>query len=313
MKYTSKDLTEARNLIADEVNHTPIVRSEYLNALVGADLYFKCENLQKAGAFKYRGATHAIRRILQNESPEYVATHSSGNHGRALALAAKKNSIKCFVVVPENAPKVKVEGMRREGAEIIFCEPTIKAREKKLQELLQSRDAKVVHPYNDPLIILGQSSCAQEILEELEELDVLVCPVGGGGLLSGTALAGKRFGKNIKVYAGEPANADDAYRSMKSGKIEDVGNPQTIADGLRTNLGEHTFELIKEYVDDIFRVSEQEILDAMKLIWSELKQTVEPSCAVPLAAILKNKAIFAGRKTGVILTGGNVDLNKKYF
>lgn len=313
LNYAKEDFSAARALIEDEVINTPLVFSEYFSDLLQAQVFFKCENLQKAGAFKYRGATHAVRKAMQTQKPEYVATHSSGNHGRALAKAAKKNGIKALIVVPENAPKIKVDGMKREGAELFFCEPNITAREQKLKELLETREALVVPPYNHPDVILGQSTCAQEIIEALPDVELIICPVGGGGLLSGTALAAKFFGSGIEVYAGEPLNADDAYRSLQSGKIEPVGNPQTIADGLRTSLGSFTFEVIRKEVKAILRVSEEEITDAMRLIWQEAKLIVEPSCAVPVAALLKNKSLCAGKKLVVILSGGNVDLDKKYF
>ncbi len=313
MIYTKADLISAKDRLKLEVINTPILRSEYLNDLIQSELFFKCENFQKGGAFKFRGATNAVKRLLDSTSVSCVATHSSGNHGRALAMAAKKNGLRCIVVVPENAPKIKVEGMRREGAEIHFCESTIIAREQMLRDILLTERAEIIPPYNHPNIIMGQSTCAQEIIDEIPNIQQIICPVGGGGLLSGTALAAKYFGKNIEVFAGEPERADDAFRSLKTGEIQPVGNPNTIADGLRTYLGTYTFEVIKQDVKEIFLVSEQEILDAMRMLWSELKVIIEPSCAVPFAAILRNKEKFKGKSCAVILSGGNVDLERKYF
>jgi len=310
MEYTKEELLSARKLIEDEINHTPILQSETLNALTESKIYFKCENLQKAGAFKYRGATHAVRKMKMKSELRSVATHSSGNHGRALAMAARKNGMSCLIVVPDNAPTIKIDGMKKEGAELFFCEPTIEARLEKLKEVLNQREATVIPPYDHRDIILGQSTCAQEIIEEIDDLDAIICPVGGGGLLSGTALAADLLASKVLVYAAEPEQADDAFRSMKTGKIEPVGNPQTIADGLRTSLGELTFPIIRDKVEEIVTVSESEIKSAMRLVLQELKLVIEASAAVSLAAIIKRPELFKDKKIAVVLSGGNVDIDK---
>lgn len=302
------DIKSATEKIKPFTHNTPVYSSEIINEKLGGSFYFKCENMQKAGAFKFRGATNALQN-LDHISPEIpVVTHSSGNHAGALAKASSMLGRKCIVVMPENAPKVKVAAVQSYGAEIVFCVPTLEARETTTESIIEKTGAVLIHPYNNFFIIAGQGTAALEFHETIPDLDCIIAPVGGGGLLSGTAIATKELKPEVKVFAGEPKGADDAYRSFKAGKIIPQTNPVTIADGLLTSLGELTFEAITKYVDDIFTVSEESIVEAMKLVWQHMKIIIEPSSAVPLAAIMENKKVFAGKKTGIIVSGGNVDL-----
>ena len=311
---TATDLQNARRRIELFINETPILTSSLINDIAGCEVFFKCENFQKVGAFKYRGASNAILQLSQEDMKHGVATHSSGNHAQALALAAKVHGVKAFIVMPTTAPKVKVEAVKAYGAEITFCEPTLKAREQTLATVVEKTGATEIHPFDHDKIIAGQATATMELLEELPHLAVIMAPVGGGGLLSGTALAAHYFGeKDIQVIAGEPKGANDAYKSFKTGVLVPSIHPKTIADGLLTSLSERTFNIISKYVHDIITVSEEEIIQAMKLIWERMKIIIEPSSAVPFAALLKNKEQFRGKQVGIIISGGNVDLGKLPF
>jgi threonine dehydratase len=280
---------------------------------MGAKLYFKCENFQKVGAFKFRGASNAVLSLSKEESSKGVATHSSGNHAAALALAASMQGIPAYIVMPENAPEIKKKAVAGYGGIITFCEPTLKAREETLDKLVKETGAIVIHPYNNFNVICGQGTACKEFLEEIKDLDIIVSPVGGGGLLSGTALSAKALKPGMKVYGAEPSNADDAFRSFHSQEIIPSVNPHTIADGLLTSLAPVTFEIISKNVDEILCVSEESIIAAMQMIWERMKIIIEPSSAVTLAAVMQNPEIFNGKKTGLILSGGNVDLKKLPF
>ncbi len=307
------NLTEAHKIIKAFIHKTPVLSSQSINEITGASLFFKCENLQKAGAFKFRGATNAVLLLSEEQKAKGVATHSSGNHAAALALAARNAGVKAYVVMPENAPEPKKKAVAGYGAEITFCKPTLEARETTLERVIQQTGAVFIHPYNNPHIIAGQGTAALELLDEIADLDIIMAPVGGGGLISGTAIAAKNTKTGIKVLAAEPEMADDAFRSFKSGKLLPSVNPDTLADGLRTSLGSLTFKIIRKNVDDILTVSEKSIVTAMRMIWERMKIIVEPSSAVPLAAVLEHPEIFSKKKTGIILSGGNVDLKKLPF
>lgn len=310
---TFKDVQEAHARIAPYIHLTPLLSSTGINEIAGTQIVFKCENFQKVGAFKYRGATNAVFSLSATDAAKGVATHSSGNHAAALALAAARRGIQCDVVMPSTAPLPKIEAVRHYGARIVFCEPTLPSREETLNSIISQSGAFVIHPYDNFNVICGQATAAKELLEEMPDLDVILAPVGGGGLLSGTSLAAKSIKPSIIVYGCEPANADDAYRSFKTGTIQPSINPVTIADGLLTSLSELTFTIVRKYVDDIYTVSEDAIIEAMQLIWKRMKIIAEPSSAVPLAVVLQNKELFSSKKTGIILSGGNVDLTKLPF
>ncbi len=303
-----EDIQKAATRIGPYIHRTPVLTCRGLNNISGASLYFKCENFQKVGAFKFRGATNAVFSLSENELAHGVATHSSGNHAQALALAARNRGTKAYIVMPDNAPAVKIEAVKGYGGEIIFCEPTLKAREATLDEFVKKSGATIIHPYKDPGIIAGQATAALELIEEIDDLDIIIAPVGGGGLLSGTSLVATFLSPKTKVVGAEPEGADDACRSLKSGRIVPSVNPRTIADGLLTSLGSITFPIIKNYVSDILTVSEKNILLAMKLIWERAKIIVEPSGAVPFGVVLQHREKFAGTKVGIIISGGNVDL-----
>lgn len=292
------------------MHNTPVLTSENLNRHFGCELFFKCENLQKAGAFKSRGAVNAVFSLEEENTNNGVATHSSGNHAAALSRAAALRGIDAHIVMPENSSVVKVAAVKQYGGKITFCKPNLASREETLKEVIAQTNATEIHPYNNPVIIAGQATAAKELIEEIGAPDIIMAPVGGGGLLSGTALSAHYLGKNTKVIAAEPAQADDAFRSFRAKKFIPSQNPDTIADGLRTSLGSITFDIILQHVDDIVTVSESAIIDAMKLIWERMKIIVEPSSAVPLAAILENQLEHRGKKIGIIISGGNVDLNK---
>jgi len=305
-----EDIIEAAERIAGYIHHTPVLTSENINNICGCSLYFKCENLQKAGAFKSRGASNALLQLSEQEKENGVITHSSGNHAGALARAAQNYGIKAYVIMPSNAPKVKVEAVKNYGGIIEFCEPTLQAREKNMKRVQQQTGATEIHPYNNLKTITGQATAAKELMESLENpADIIMAPVGGGGLLSGTALSVKYFSPGTRVIAGEPLGADDAYRSFQKKELIPSVNPKTIADGLLTSLGSITFPIILENVHDILRVYDKTIVTAMKLIWERMKIVVEPSAAVPLAAVLENSEIFKKKTVGIILSGGNLDLN----
>jgi len=306
---TKATIEEAHKRIKPFIYRTSILTNESIDNIAGCSIYFKCENFQKIGAFKARGAMNAALSLSPEQLKKGLATHSSGNHAQALARAAKIMGVKSYIVMPRTAPDIKKKGVRSFGGEIFECEPTLAARESTLAEVVKKTGATEIHPYNNYEVITGQATAAKELFEETPKLDYILTPVGGGGLLSGTALAAKYFSPSTQVIAGEPAGSDDAYRSLKSGHIE---SPQSnsIADGLLSSLGDKTFPLIQEYVKEIITVTDQEIITAMKLVWEEMKIIIEPSCAVPLAAVLKSKEKFADKNVGIILSGGNVDLEK---
>ncbi len=306
-------ISAAYQRIRDHIHQTPVLTSKTLDKLSGAKLFFKCENFQKVGAFKARGAVNAVLSLSSEVLKNGVATHSSGNHAQALAYAASLVKVPAYIVMPDNATKVKMAAVEGYGAKIITCEPKQKARESTLNQIIEDTGAVLVHPYDDYQVMAGQATCAYELIREIQDLDMIIAPVGGGGLLSGTALSAHYFGDNIKVYGAEPAGADDAKRSFDSGERVKEQKPNTIADGLLTTLGEKTFPVINDLVEDILVADDEEIIEAMRLIWERMKIIVEPSCAVPLAAILKNKELFKGKNIGVILTGGNVDLENLPF
>jgi threonine dehydratase len=306
--YSKQKLLETRRRIQEYVHHTPLLQSHLINEMAGCNLFFKCENFQKAGAFKIRGASNTLLSLSEEERKKGVATHSSGNFGSALALAANVLNINATIVMPSNAPMVKKNAVDAYGARIVECEPTLESREKTTEKIIEKTAAYFCHPYNDPKVIMGNSTCAQEIFDEIEP-DAIIVPVGGGGLISGTALAAKYFTAQKNVFGAEPAGADDAYRSVKTGVIQASVNPDTIADGLRTALGSHTFPILRDEVADIFLVTDDEIKSAMQIIWERLKIIVEPSSAITFAALLKNKPTFENRNVALIVSGGNVDLN----
>lgn len=306
-------ITEAAERIKPLIHRTPVLRCNAIDEITGGNLFFKCENFQKAGAFKSRGATNAVFQLSESELKRGVATHSSGNHAAALALAAKRRGIQAHIVMPENSNKIKIKAVESYGGLITFCESTLQSREDTLNEVISRTGAIEIHPYNNYQIIAGQASAALEMIEDFPDLNLIIAPVGGGGLLSGTALAARYFGNHTRVIAAEPERADDAYRSFLSKTFVPSVTPDTIADGLRTSLGTLTYPIIMEYVDDIVTVSESGIINAMRLIWERMKIIIEPSSAVPLAAILEGKIDVSGKKTGIILSGGNVDLNELPF
>lgn len=307
------DIENAAVRIRELVHRTPVLTCQSIDEIIGLNLFFKCENFQKVGAFKYRGASNALSQLSKEEMEFGVATHSSGNHAQALALAAKIQGTGAYIVMPSNAPVIKKQAVLGYGAEVIECEPTLEARESTLEQVIEKTHAHFVHPYNDYRIIQGQATAAMELIEDAPALDYIVAPVGGGGLLSGTALSAHHFSQGTKVIAAEPKGADDAFRSLEAGKIIPSVSPNTIADGLLTSLGTRTFPIIQQFVESILTVEDSAIIEAMKLIWQRMKVVVEPSAAVPLAAIMNNKSLFADKKVGVILSGGNVDLDKLPF
>jgi threonine dehydratase len=299
----------AHQRIASYVHRTPVMTSATLDALCGGQLFFKCENFQKIGAFKARGAANAVFSLTDAEAKSGVATHSSGNHAAALARAARLRGIPAHIVMPTNAPKAKVDSVRRNGGIIVMCEPTIAARESTCARVMAETGARLVHPYNDYAVMAGQGTATLELLEQAPNLDIVLAPVGGGGLLSGTAVAAKGAKPGIKVIAAEPAEADDAARSFAAGQLIPLEKTTTVADGLRTSLGERNFPLVRQNVDSIVTVSEAGIIAAMRLIWEVMKIIIEPSGAVPYAAIMENKIDVKGKRVGLILSGGNVDLD----
>jgi len=301
-------IREAHARIRDKIHRTPVMTSAWLDAECGGKLYFKCENLQKVGAFKARGATNAVFSLSDSEAVKGVATHSSGNHAAALARAASLRGVPAHIVMPTNAPKSKQAAVRGYGGVIVFCEPTLAAREAACAQVMAETGAVLVHPYDDFRVMAGQGTAALEFLEDVPDLDILLVPVGGGGLLSGSAVASKGVKPGIRVVAAEPAQADDAFRSFKSGQRVTV-QANTIADGLRTSIGARNFPIILGQVDDVVTVSEEGIVAAMRRIWSVLKTVIEPSAAVPYAAVLEGKLPVVGKRVGIILTGGNIDLD----
>jgi len=310
MKITKASIEAAAIRIAPYIHNTPIMTCKSINALYGLDLYFKCENFQKIGAFKIRGGMNASLQLTKAQLEKGVATHSSGNHAQALAFASKMLGIKAYIVMPESSPQVKVNAVRGYGAEVTICASNQAARESTLQAIVDQTGATFIHPYDNDEVITGQATCVKEIIEAMPDVDIVVTPVGGGGLLSGTCLGAHYFKPGLKVYAGEPEGAADAVLSIQSGKVEKAPFVNTIADGLLTTLSERTLEIIQAHVTDILLVSEDEIKAALRLVYERMKIIIEPSCAVPLAAVLKNADLFKGKKVGIILTGGNVDLSK---
>ena len=310
MKITKASIEAAAIRIAPYIHNTPIMTCKSINALYGLDLYFKCENFQKIGAFKIRGGMNASLQLTEAQLEKGVATHSSGNHAQALAFASKMLGIKAYIVMPESSPQVKVNAVRGYGAEVTICASNQAARESTLQAIVDKTGATFIHPYDNDEVITGQATCVKEIIEAIPAIDIVVTPVGGGGLLSGTCLGAHYFKPGLKVYAGEPEGAADAVLSIQSGKVEKAPFVNTIADGLMTTLSERTLEIIKAHVTDIILVSEDEIKAALRLVYERMKIIIEPSCAVPLAAVLKHADLFKGKKVGIILTGGNVDLSK---
>jgi threonine dehydratase len=306
---TLADIRAAHARIADKIHRTPVLTSATLDALCGGHLFFKCENFQKIGAFKARGAANAVFSLTDAEAAHGVATHSSGNHAAALARAARLRGIPAHIVMPSNAPKTKIESVRRHGGIIVFCEPTLVAREAACAKIIAETGAWLVHPFNDYAVMAGQGTATLELLEQAPDLDLVIAPVGGGGLLCGTAVAAKGMRPGTRVIAAEPAGADDAARSLAAGRIIPLEQAATIADGLRTSLSERTFPLIQQNVDGIVTVSEDSIVAAMRRICEVLKIIIEPSCAVPYAAIMEQKIDVTGKRVGIILTGGNVDLD----
>jgi threonine dehydratase len=307
---TLTEILQTATRIQPYAHRTPVMTCASLNQKVGAQVFLKCENLQKVGAFKFRGACNAVFSLPENEAARGVVTHSSGNHGQALALAARLRGIPAYIVMPHNAPAVKKAAVAGYGGKITFCEPTLESRESTLAQVLARTGATMVHPYNNYQVIAGQGTAALELLQEVPDLEVIIAPVGGGGLLSGTSIAATELSSRIRVIAAEPEQADDAFRSLASGQIIPSVNPQTIADGLRTSLGDLTFPIIQKHVEQVVTVSESGIVAAMRFVWERVKIIIEPSAAVAVGALWENKIDLTGLSVGVILSGGNVDLDR---
>ena len=310
MPITFSDIEAAHARIAPHIHRTPVLTCRSINALAGCDLFFKCENFQKIGAFKIRGGMNAALTLTPEQVRRGLATHSSGNHAQAVAYAARQLGTKAYIVMPNTSPAVKVNAVRGYGAEITFCEPNQAAREAAIRQILDTTGAEFIHPYDDDRVIGGQATCAKELIEDTPGLEAVIAPVGGGGLLSGTSLSTHALLPRVPVFAGEPEGAADAVLSLRSGKVERAPYVNTIADGLMTTLSDRTLGIIAQHVQDIFLVSDDAIKAALRLVYERMKIVVEPSCVVPLAAVLNNKPVFAGKRVGVILTGGNVDLAK---
>jgi len=307
---TYNDIEKAHQRISDHIHNTPILTSDSLDNELGSNLFFKCENFQKTGSFKIRGATNSILQLNDTEIKNGIITTSSGNHGAAVAFIADKIGTSSKIIMPNNTPKNKIENVQRYGGEIFYCEPNIKSREDTLEKMIQKSGGSIIHPYNDEKIIAGQGTAAKELIEKVPDLDAIICPVSGGGLLSGTLLAAKNLKPGIKVFGAEPENADDTYRSILNNKIMSNETTDTIADGLRAQVGTVTFPIIKENVDKILLVSEEMIISSMHMIWQRLKIIIEPSCSIVLAALMLNSNKFLNKKVGLILTGGNYDLKQ---
>lgn len=307
---TWDDVQEAHDRIRRYIHRTPVLTSRYLNELTGAELFFKCENFQKAGVFKVRGACNAVFGLSDVVAAKGVATHSSGNHALSLSYAAGRRGIPCHVVMPHTAPQAKKDAVAGYGGIITECEPSTSSREEVFARVQTETGAEFVHPYNDPRVIAGQGTCSKELLEDLPDLDAIVAPIGGGGMISGTCLACAALAPETKIYAAEPEAADDAYQSFLTGEIVAYDAPTTIADGLKVPLKERTWHFVRSAVSDVLLASEAEIVEAMRLTWARMKIVIEPSCAVPLATILRNRERFKGQRVGVIITGGNVDLGR---
>lgn len=307
---TYNDIEKAHQRISEHIHNTPILTSDSLDNELGSNLFFKCENFQKTGSFKIRGATNSILQLNDTEIKNGIITTSSGNHGAAVAFIADKIGTSSKIIMPNNTPKNKIENVQRYGGEIFYCEPNINSREDTLEKMIQKSGGSIIHPYNDEKIIAGQGTVAKELIEKVPDLDAIICPVSGGGLLSGTLLAAKNLKPGIKVFGAEPENADDTYRSILNNKIMSNETTDTIADGLRAQVGTVTFPIIKENVDKILLVSEEMIISSMYMIWQRLKIIIEPSCSIVLAALMLNSNKFLNKKVGLILTGGNYDLKQ---
>ncbi|MEA1874000.1 MAG: pyridoxal-phosphate dependent enzyme [Bacteroidota bacterium] len=307
------DIENASKQIAQFVHKTPVLSSNLINEIAGCNIVFKCENFQKVGAFKFRGATNAIQNLSKKELAKGVCTHSSGNHAQALSLAAKQAGIPAYIVMPNNAPQVKIDAVRNYNAEIFFCEPTLEARERKLNEIQKITGASFIHPYNNFHVIAGQGTAAKELLEDVSDLDAIIAPVGGGGLMSGTAITTKSIYPAIRIYGAEPKAADDAKRSLDAGKLIPSLSPKTMADGLLTSLSDGTFHVLNTHLNDILTCSEKSIVLAMQYLYERMKIVVEPSGAVPLACILENSTLFKNQRIGIIISGGNVDVQRLPF
>ena len=317
VKYAAsmEDVIAASKRIKGYGHRTPILTNETINRLTGKKIFFKCENFQKIGAFKFRGGWNAISSLSDEEAKKGVCTHSSGNHAQAVAYAAMKRNIPAYIVMPENAPKVKIQAVEGYDAKITLCEPTLKARSETLEKIAEETGAYVVHPFNEPKVIAGQGTAALELIEDVGDLDAICAPIGGGGLMSGTCITARDMLPNARLFGAEPKGADDAYRSFKEGKLLPQENPNTICDGLLTSMGENTWNILKDHLEDIITVDDDEVVTAMRLVWERMKIIIEPSCATPLAAVLtpEFKKLENIETIGIILTGGNVDLSKLPF
>jgi len=312
---TIDDVRAAAGRIEGVGHRTPVLTSQTLDEMAGRKLFFKCENFQKIGAFKLRGGWNAVSILSDEEAENGVCTHSSGNHAQAVAFSAKKRGIPSYIVMPNNVPDVKLDAVKGYGANITLCEPTLDARKATLDKIAENTGAHVVHPFNDPNVIAGQGTAALEMIEDLGHLDAMIAPIGGGGLMSGTCITTRNLLPDAKLFGAEPAGADDAYLSLKEGKIIPQTNPDTICDGLLTSLGEYTWEILKDHLEAIYTVTDDEVINAMRLVWERMKIIIEPSCATPVAAVLKPefKALKGLEKIGIILTGGNIELSKLPF
>jgi len=312
---TIDDVRSAAKRIEGIGHRTPVLTNNTLNQMAGRNLFFKCENFQKVGAFKFRGGWNAVSILSDEEATKGVCTHSSGNHAQAVAYAAMMRGIPSYIVMPNNAPEVKLNAVKGYNAKITLCEPTSEARITTLENIAERTGATVIHPFNNPHVIAGQGTAALELIEDVENLDAVMAPIGGGGLMSGTCITTRNLLPNAKLYGAEPKGADDAYRSLKEGKMLPQENPNTICDGLLTGLGENTWNILKDHLDAIYTVTDDEIIKAMKLIWERMKIIIEPSCATPVAVVLSDefKALEGIGNIGIILTGGNVDLSKLPF
>jgi len=316
-KYAAsmKDVIAASKRIEEHGHRTPILTNKTIDEITGKQIFFKCENFQKIGAFKFRGGWNTISSLSSEEAKRGVCTHSSGNHAQAVAYAAMKHNIPAYIVMPKNAPKVKIQAVEGYKAKVELCEPTLKARKETLERIAKKTGAYVVHPFNEPKVIAGQGTAALELIEDIGDLDAICAPIGGGGLMSGTCITAKHMLPNVRLFGAEPKGADDAYRSLKEGKLLPQENPDTICDGLLTSMGENTWTILKDHLESIITVDDDEVINAMKLIWERMKIIIEPSCATPLAAILtpEFKKLENIQTIGIILTGGNVDLSKLPF
>ena len=316
-KYAASidDVRAAARRIEGVGHRTPIHTSQTLDEMAGRKLFFKCENFQKIGAFKLRGGWNAVSILSDKEAENGVCTHSSGNHAQAVAFSAQKRGIPSYIVMPNNVPDVKLDAVKGYGANITLCEPTLDARKATLNKIAENTGAHVVHPFNDPNVIAGQGTAALEMREDLGHLDAMIAPIGGGGMMSGTCITTRNMLPDAKLFGAEPAGADDAYRSLKEGKIIPQADPDTICDGLLTSLGEYTWNILRDHLEAIYTVTDDEVINAMRLVWERMKIIIEPSCATPVAAVLKPefKALEGLEKIGIILTGGNIELSKLPF